>query len=289
MISFNVFAINLVSETFNTETGELFWDINKEVRLKYISGCQISNSDKASAVYNIIKSIDLFLQIHYYETMSVVECKERGLRVIYKLRQDGLFPPMYKSITINNKDLNYASTIYPTLRSYYDKDNYQAIYAAIQTKSLVTVKIKERYSRYSSRPFSAKIISILNLDNSDAIKVKILGKAVIAKNNKLREKYKYVIIYNILGLLAVIVLLIIYKLKVHPLAKTILSKSKSTLAAIPNLLHRFKKDNIGIIKSDKMRSYSVADELLKWAELKKNGDVSEEEYNIARNKILKDN
>lgn len=45
--------------------------------------------------------------------------------------------------------------------------------------------------------------------------------------------------------------------------------------------------NLDIIQGEKLRSYSVADELLKWARLKEEGHISEEEYNEARKKLLK--
>ena len=48
-----------------------------------------------------------------------------------------------------------------------------------------------------------------------------------------------------------------------------------------------KDAEVDIIKGEKMRSYSVADELTKWAKLKVDGHISEEEYNEVRNKLLK--
>lgn len=42
-----------------------------------------------------------------------------------------------------------------------------------------------------------------------------------------------------------------------------------------------------IIKGEKLKQYSVADELLKWAKLKEGGHISEQEFNEARAKLLK--
>ena len=42
-----------------------------------------------------------------------------------------------------------------------------------------------------------------------------------------------------------------------------------------------------IIKGEKLKQYSVADELLKWANLKEDGHISEEEFQEARGKLLK--
>ena len=45
--------------------------------------------------------------------------------------------------------------------------------------------------------------------------------------------------------------------------------------------------DVDIIKGEKFKQYSVADELTKWAKLKEDGHISEEEYNEARTKLLK--
>ena len=60
------------------------------------------------------------------------------------------------------------------------------------------------------------------------------------------------------------------------------SKSKSSISQI-------KTSDINIMKSEKLKQYSVADELLKWTKLKDGGHISEDEFNEAREKILKRN
>ncbi len=47
-------------------------------------------------------------------------------------------------------------------------------------------------------------------------------------------------------------------------------------------------DNLApnIIKGEKLKAFSVADELLKWAKLKEDGHISQEEYEQARKKLL---
>ena len=45
-------------------------------------------------------------------------------------------------------------------------------------------------------------------------------------------------------------------------------------------------NKVDIIKGEKLKSYSVADELLKWAKLKDDGHISEQEYNQVRDKLL---
>lgn len=46
---------------------------------------------------------------------------------------------------------------------------------------------------------------------------------------------------------------------------------------------------LNIIKGEKFKQYSVADELIKWAKLKEDGHISEEEFNEARAKLLNKN
>lgn len=47
-----------------------------------------------------------------------------------------------------------------------------------------------------------------------------------------------------------------------------------------------KDVEIDIIKGERLKSFSVADELIKWAKLKEDGHISEQEFNDARKKLL---
>ncbi|WP_134632657.1 SHOCT domain-containing protein [Pseudomonas aeruginosa] len=47
--------------------------------------------------------------------------------------------------------------------------------------------------------------------------------------------------------------------------------------------------DIDIIKGEKMKSFSVADELIKWAKLKEDGHISDKEFQDARKKLLQRN
>ena len=46
------------------------------------------------------------------------------------------------------------------------------------------------------------------------------------------------------------------------------------------------QSEVDIIRGERMKSFSVADELIKWAKLKEDGHISEQEYNDARKKLL---
>lgn len=63
---------------------------------------------------------------------------------------------------------------------------------------------------------------------------------------------------------------------------------KDAVGAVSQEENEKKKwSEVKIIKGENMRSYSVADELSKWAKLRDDGVVSEQEFQEARNKILR--
>lgn len=47
-----------------------------------------------------------------------------------------------------------------------------------------------------------------------------------------------------------------------------------------------KRDELSILKTENMKSYSVADELLKWKELKDQGLITEKEFDEMKKKII---
>ncbi len=47
------------------------------------------------------------------------------------------------------------------------------------------------------------------------------------------------------------------------------------------------KSEVDIIRSENLKTYSVADELIKWAKLKEEGHITQQEYDEARKKLLK--
>ncbi len=49
---------------------------------------------------------------------------------------------------------------------------------------------------------------------------------------------------------------------------------------------KVQKSSFDLIKSEKLKQFSVADELLKWAKLKEGGHISAEEFDEMRKKLL---
>lgn len=72
-------------------------------------------------------------------------------------------------------------------------------------------------------------------------------------------------------------------------------KSHSDWVSVNGIFNKKPKDvdkshkqlNLDIIKGERLKQYSVADELLKWAKLKEDGHITEAEFNEAREKLLK--
>lgn len=61
--------------------------------------------------------------------------------------------------------------------------------------------------------------------------------------------------------------------------------SKNSKLATPNNA----ASEVDIIKGEKLKQYSVADELTKWVKLKEDGYITEEEFSAARKKLLERN
>ena len=93
---------------------------------------------------------------------------------------------------------------------------------------------------------------------------------------------------------AILVIPVIYLILLRNLFYTPLSNHKDWVEKKGIFLTdktKETKDNeksVDIIKGEKLKSYLVSDELLKWAKLKEDGHISEQEYNKARKKLLGD-
>ena len=299
-ISFTVSASPTGLPGTLTETGDLYWDINSEVRLKYIPLCRLSeygDHSRDTVLHSIINKLDLFSVLGYNNSEKYINCSGRGLRLIYKLREDSLFPIDYNDnneITINDKALNFATKRYPSLGDYYNSENYQKIYSAIQTNARVIVSVKSiGYSTRIKSIISGKPsillqrhISIKNIKKSDDLSKYVLQGSVDELNTKIKKKYKFIILYDLLLAIALIVFLILLKARVYPLVKNIFGFSKVLIYKLVGRVLNVINLDSKIIKADKLKTYSVSDELLRWAKLKEDGHISDLEYEEARKKLL---
>lgn len=62
--------------------------------------------------------------------------------------------------------------------------------------------------------------------------------------------------------------------------------NKPMINNILYIMAKKKKDDLSILKTENMKSYSVADELLKWKELKDSGLISEKDFEEMKKKIM---
>ncbi|WP_445406169.1 SHOCT domain-containing protein [Acinetobacter seifertii] len=86
--------------------------------------------------------------------------------------------------------------------------------------------------------------------------------------------------YVIVPLVAFLLLPISYFLFLEHLYSRPIQNNPSTF------LGSRKRDELSILRTENMKSYSVADELLKWKELKDQGLITEKEFNEMKKKII---
>ena len=297
-ISINSFAKELNQETpkKDKDTGGIFWDLDAEIRLEYIPICKLNGITYSNSnIFNFMKAIDLFSVLGREQ---FVHCKERGFRVVNKLREDkGFTTKSLKRVFINDVELYLETTKDAKTNKY--SENYQPIYSAIQSDSPVIVTIgnkipykdshKELLEQLRGSPSKIKVTSKLllvgysELDEFDKINYINLQNIADKKNN---ESYKSIVIYNLIILLLLIIVLFLYRSLIHPILKNKLQKTYREITKYLKTDTNPKKPDVGIIKADKMKSYSVADELIKWTQLKEDGHITEKEYQEARKKLL---
>ncbi|MEH6387431.1 MAG: hypothetical protein V7772_06085 [Pseudomonas profundi] len=278
-------------EHFNHDTGELYWDLNNEVRLRYIPSC-LSARDYSDTLYELILKIDLLSIYDHLEAPYTVTCSKKGLRVNYRLREDELFPQNYrKAITINEEALSYHSHNYGMIKHMADSENYQRIYSAMQTRSPVVAKVYgESFFSTQAKPEVQLIINTSNLDNAEEASATTAQTENNRLNDQIHKKYWLAILINSALLscfLAGGFLVLRRSLRSLKNAYREHTTGESQIKLIIfRLLNKINREK-AIIKTDGLKPYSVASELLKWTKLRESGVVSEEEFQEAREKILK--
>ncbi len=342
-IRFRLFVISITvlltqtvfsQEILDPTTGDLYWDINSEVRLKYIYNCSLSRSSRsyyysgddpnvenAISKHNFYRRLDVF---YVLDNLRFASCEgdvydkslgQSGIRAVYRLREDRLFPDSFQSdITINYQSIKYNEATAYDWGDYYDSENFQPIYSALQTNTVVTLRIHAWDARRRAAGFSdesePKVLAEMVINTSNIVQSQLLRKNAIERraeeiNNEIMGKYKFIIVYDLLLLLATAILFFAYVSKFHPFVKrffiTLIKKIGNLFKMVGRgnkgdvhkkignlfkMVGRGNKGDVHIIKKDSFASYSAADELLKWAKLKEEGLISEKEFDDARKKIL---
>ncbi|WP_341303203.1 hypothetical protein [Pseudomonas sp. TMP25] len=282
-------------EYFNTKTGELYWDLGAEVRIKFIPKCTVYTSSSYqdrfdTRLHKLMKGVDYFGIIRDYGVAGLA-CDSRGLSYIYLLSQSGEFQSLYEenSIQLDGEEKRYFYN-----ENISGSEKYEPIHAALQkNQTEIRVTIPRTYSLSKSRPgFLDQQVSYLirlsKLDEADKLSRPIALKEVERLNDLLPRKYLIILLINIILIASLVTLILLYKIKIHPRIAFGLKFVVKKINSLPANIARNFGGGSRIIKSEKMKSYSVADELLKWAKLKEDGLISEKEFQIARDKIMSD-
>ena len=97
-------------------------------------------------------------------------------------------------------------------------------------------------------------------------------------------KEEMMIVFSVVGVLAFVYKLALKKLLHEPL---LAHKEWVELNGVFSSKPKNQgSSEIDIIKGERLKSFSVADELIKWARLKEDGHISEQEFNDARKKLF---
>ncbi len=286
-------AQNQAIEHFNRNTGELYWDLDGEIRIKYIPICQVKEGSR-SLFHDFMSELDYFFILGYaYPTY--VDCSERGLRAAYILREDEMFPANYKkSITINDEEINYYTHGFWPIRDNSDSSNYQHVYSAMQSKVPVVAAIYPGYYFKSLRgtaftqdpPELELVLNTSNLGEADKLSKNIAMIQSSKKNSEIYRRYWTIGLLNFVLICCFIFgFYFILRRTMRALMVTS-SESRPLKAFILRIMRKIKPSQSAIIKTDNLKTYSVADELLKWTNLRQAGIVSEEEFQEARKKIM---
>lgn len=105
-------------------------------------------------------------------------------------------------------------------------------------------------------------------------------------NSHVFDAYKNILIGDFFIISTLVIGLFLFKIKIYPALK---ARCMALALILSELLKKLKKAvnfDSRIIKIQGLKSYSVADELLKWSKLRDEGLVSEDEYHEARAKLL---
>ena len=271
-------AYTIADETFIESTGELYWDIGDGVRLEFICKHERRKTKRIELPF----VFDFFDFMDYYPHVFEVGGCNRGLGVINMLREDRTFrnSVLAKRVELNEKALR-KSEYGDRFSCPLCEENYQALYGAMsrQLKSFVYVDGGQ-----------AQLIKVANIDRAEKIKIRLREEELEVYNKDRQDdywrEYKYAMAADIAALLGICLVSIFTYKKAGYFLRRISKKIKSIFSEIRTKLGRAKKD-AKIVGNDKLRSYSAADELLKWAELREKGIISEREFDEAREKILR--
>nr|WP_176704154.1 hypothetical protein [Pseudomonas sp.]QDK64825.1 hypothetical protein pA16J1_p11 [Pseudomonas sp.] len=272
-------------ETFDKESGALQWDIGSNIFVSYQPECRAVSSfqqGKEPLRNKLMNFIDVFsllkrdsdqvLSSDSYQE-GVIVCGNRGL--------------VFSGATDFGKE--YGLDFYLGSR-WFNVDGIKVARTLRvdlpKTPKEDSVIIEVHKDSDSDSIFLNARINLLNTDTADKIAHDKSLLEVESINADILKKYKIILVYDFFAIAALGIGLCLLRIKLLPRLQAKYVTSKHFFSEFLSKLKRLASFDSGIIKVQNFKSYSVADELLKWSKLRDEGLVSEEEYCEARAKLL---
>lgn len=277
-----------VHETFDQESGALQWDIGSNILVSYQADCRVDTSPSEADMplrYKLIRSIDLFSILEHGASGSLLPARV----------EEGAMTCGHRGLVFSNAtDVRKGMGLDYYLDTRWLDVDGRRVSRGMDTLAIDLPKIARKdfavvnghRDGYSDPIFLDAKIGLSRIDSADKLaKDKALAQ-LESSNAEIFEKYKRIAIYDLLAFTTLLAAFLLLKASVyqkvkkrHASLKSILNRQLSKLTSLTNSDSR-------IIKRERLTSYSVADELLKWAKLRDEGIVSNEEYHEARSKLL---
>jgi hypothetical protein len=299
---------------FDSSTDELYWDVNERVRFLYVPACRLDgvmDQIKPSFFHNVMNKINFF-GVVIRGQKHIVCAHSGGIKIVDK---QGYFFSDYKKsnhLEVNGESLllesdissisnNHVSfTLEPILFNkqktewYFGKlgdGTYDYFHGSSSRNNLSTllnarnendeVIIKEisesPFYPYNEEVKSIKILfNVSGFDAAEKARNDYVESYISVIENEIIAAYIFIFVCYFFLVCSVVGAMYFTKIKFFPYLKQIFERFHT--------VENEKKSKI--IKRDKLASYSVADELMKWTKLREDGHISEKQYLAAKKEIL---
>ncbi len=292
-------AIEFADPTVDSKKEKLHWDIDDQIRVSYMPPCRLSETyidwQEDSMTHWLFKKIDFFHALRGYSHEEFMVCKEPGLRVTNRNKKNGVFDYGHpNSISINGTSVSLHTYEHRKLNKG-DINNFQILKTAIENSSEIVISVRSKRQEYDYfkdeyKPHKINFSRVLLLGGyiEDANnKNKTLTRVKInSRNSEIRTRYIFVIFYDLLAVILIISALFSYRRYMHQKLKgitlTIYGYIIRNLSTLNVYLQRVKLLNRNKIGDGR----SIPRELLDWKQLYNEGEITKEEYESAKNRLL---
>lgn len=178
----------------------------------------------------------------------------------------------------NEKELAFAQK--------YFNENYKGCYSSNELKSVVIPELSARITLLENNV----LFNIYQEVESFKNELSILERSRYLRKDEVDDFHSYVEFYDeqvallILSFVPFVYYFLYCYLYCYPIIK---SQDSITCFLSEREQVKSKSGTINIIKGERLKSYSVAEELTKWHALNKQGVISDKEYQEVKDKLLK--